>query len=191
MGLFISYSYFIKGFLCTGDGDVGEIVLLVEHPVLRCEFARHPGIATEEVDSGPFETFGFVDGRECEFGWGFGIVVGEELFEGLVEEGQRGDVREREDGSDGGSFVLENFELVSGEFEGLVGEVLAEGEGEGGFVSGFELFAEANEFLANVFALNAAGNASVEEFEGEGDEWCVLAAKDRGGLIGVGGAMLE
>lgn len=75
MGLFISYSYFIKGFLCTGDGDVGEVVFLVEHPVLRCELARHPGVATEEVDGWPFEAFGFVDGGKGEFWWGFGVVI--------------------------------------------------------------------------------------------------------------------
>lgn len=85
-GLFISHGYFIKDFFCTGDGDIGEIVFLVEHPVLGCEFARHPGVATEEVDGGPFEAFRFMDGRECEFGWSFGIVVGEELFEGLKED---------------------------------------------------------------------------------------------------------
>lgn len=67
---------------------------MVEHPVLGCEFARHPSVATKEINSGPFETFGFVDGREGEFGWGFGVVVGEEVFEGLVEEGERSDVGE-------------------------------------------------------------------------------------------------
>lgn len=45
-GLFISHGYFIKGFLCTGDGDIGEVMFLVEHPILRCEFARHPSVAT-------------------------------------------------------------------------------------------------------------------------------------------------
>jgi len=110
-----------------------------------------------------------MDGRKGEFGWGFGIVIGEELFESLIEECQRGDVREGEDGSDGGDFVLEKFELVGGELGGLFREVLAEGEGERGFVIGFELFAEADEVLADVFALNAAGDASVEEFKGEGD----------------------
>jgi len=119
VGLFIGYGDFIKGFLCTGDGDIDEIVFLVQHPVLRRELARHPGIATEEINGGPFETFGFVDGREGELGRGFGIVVGEELFEGLVEERQRSDVGKGEDGGDGGGFVLENFELVSGEFGGL------------------------------------------------------------------------
>jgi len=120
LGLFIGNGYFIKGFLCTGDGDVGEVVFLVEHPVLRRELARHPGIATKEVDGGPFEAFGFVDGREGEFGWSFGIVVGEELLEGLVEEGQGSDVREGEDRSDGGDFVLEQFELISWELGGLL-----------------------------------------------------------------------
>lgn len=86
---------------------------------------------------------------------------------------------------------MELFELVSGELEGLVSEVLAEGKGEGGLVVGFELFAEANEFLANVFALNAARDASVEELEGKGDERCVFATEDGGGLVGVGGAVLE
>lgn len=57
------------------------------------------------------------------------------------------------------------FELVSWELEGLVSEVLAKGKGEGGFVVGFELFAEADEFLADVFALNTARDSSVEEFE--------------------------
>jgi len=132
-----------------------------------------------------------MDGGEGELGRGFGIVIGEELFESLIEECQRGDVREGEDGSDGGSFVLENFELVSGELGGLFAEVLAEGEGEGRFVNWFELFTEADKFLADVFALNATRDASVEELEGKGDEWCVLAAEDCGGLIGVGGAVLE
>ena len=100
-------------------------------------------------------------------------------------------MREREDRSDCGDFVLELFELVSWELEGLVGEVLAEGEGEGGFVNGFELFAETDEFLADVFALNAARDSSVEELEGEGDEWCVLATEDGGGLIAVFDAVLE
>lgn len=169
MGLFISHGDFIKCFLRAGDGDVDEVVLLIQHPVLRSEFARHPGVATEEVDGGPFESFGFVDGRKSELGRGFGIVVREELFEGLVEEGERGDVWEGEDGGDRGDFVLEQFELVSGELGGLFTEVFAEGEGEGGFVVGFELFAEADEFLADVFALNTAEDASVEELESEGD----------------------
>lgn len=63
-------------------------MLLVQHPVLRGKFTRHPGVATEEIDGRPFKAFRFVDGREGEFGWSFGIVVGEELFEGLVEKGQ-------------------------------------------------------------------------------------------------------
>lgn len=82
---------------------------MLEHPILCCELARHPGVATEKVDGGPFESFGFVDGGEGELGWSFGVVVGEELFESLVEERERGDVREGEDGGDGGDFVLEQF----------------------------------------------------------------------------------
>ena len=61
-------------------------MFLVEHPILCCEFARHPGVATEEVDGGLFKAFGFVDGREGEFGRSFGVIVGKELFEGLVED---------------------------------------------------------------------------------------------------------
>lgn len=53
-------------------------------------------------------------------------------------------MREGEDGCDCGDFVLENVELVGGEFEGLIGEVLAEGKSEGGFVVGFEFFTEAD-----------------------------------------------
>lgn len=87
MRLFIGNGYFIKGFFRTGDGDIGKIVFLVEHPILCSELARHPGVATEEVNCGPFKSFGFVDGRESELGWSFGVVVGEELFEGLIEEG--------------------------------------------------------------------------------------------------------
>ena len=166
-------------------------MLLVQHPVLGGKFARHPSVTTEEVDSRPFKTFGFVDGREGEFRWSLGVVIGEELFEGLVEERQGSDVREGEDGGDGRDFVLKKFEFISGELGGLLTEVLAEGEGERGFVIGFELFAEADKFLPDVFALDAAGDSSVEEFESEGDERCVLAAEDSGGLIGVGGAVGE
>ncbi len=166
MGLFISHGNLVKGFLCTGDGDVGEVVFLVQHPVLCRELARHPGVATEKVDSGPFETFGFVDGREGKFGRSFGVIVGKELFEGLVEKGQGSDMRKGEDRGDGGDFVLKLFEFVSWKLEGLVREVFAESKGEGWFVNGFELFAEADEFLADVFALNAAGDVSIEELEG-------------------------
>lgn len=100
-------------------------------------------------------------------------------------------MREGEDGGDGGDFVLEEFELVSWELSELASEMLAEGEGERGFVSGFKLFAKADKFLADVFAFDTAGNASIEELEGKGDEWCVLAAEDCGVLVGVGGAVVE
>ena len=56
------------------------------HPGLGSEGGGHPRVTTEEIDGGPFETFGFVDGRESEFGRRVRIVVGEELFEGLIEE---------------------------------------------------------------------------------------------------------
>lgn len=48
------------------------------------------------------------------------------MFESLIEDGQRGDMWESEDGSDGRDFVLELFELVSWELEGLICEMLTE-----------------------------------------------------------------
>lgn len=45
--------------------------------------------------------------------------------------------------------------------------------------------------MAYVFALNAARDASIEEFKGKGDQGCVFAAEDSGGLVGVGGAVGE
>lgn len=74
-GSIFGYGYFIKGFLRAGDGNVGEVVFLVEHPILGGEFTRHPSVATKEIDGGPFEAFGLVDGRESEFRWSFGVVV--------------------------------------------------------------------------------------------------------------------
>ena len=48
---------FNQVFLCAGNGDVGEVGFLFLHPLKGGKLGRHPGVATEEEDSGPFETF--------------------------------------------------------------------------------------------------------------------------------------
>ena len=56
--------YFNKVFFCPGDGDVDEVAFLSEHPRLSGVARWHVEVAAKEVDSGPLETFGFVNGGE-------------------------------------------------------------------------------------------------------------------------------
>ena len=98
-------------------------MFLFFHPGLSGILARHPGVAAEEVNGGPFETFGFVDGGEGEFarfGW---VVVREEGFNLGIELFDRGNRREPEDGLDRGDLVFEEGEFERGELGGLLGEV--------------------------------------------------------------------
>ena len=54
--LFIFFNEdFNQVFLCAGNGDVGEVGFLLLHPLKGGKLGRHPGVATEEEDSGPFE----------------------------------------------------------------------------------------------------------------------------------------
>lgn len=48
----------------AGASDVDEVVFLFECGWSFGERGRHPEVFTEDVDSGPFEAFGFVDGGE-------------------------------------------------------------------------------------------------------------------------------
>ena len=71
--LFIFFNEdFNQIFLRAGNGDVCEVGFLFLHPWKGGKLGRHPGVATEEEDSGPFEAFGFVDGGEGDAGWGIG-----------------------------------------------------------------------------------------------------------------------
>ena len=56
--------YFDKVFFSTGDGNVDEVVFLCEHPRLSGVTGWHVKVAAKEVDSGPLESFGFVNGGE-------------------------------------------------------------------------------------------------------------------------------
>ena len=60
-GLFFN-SDFIESFLRAGDSDVDEVLFLIFHPWLGGKLRWHPKVATEEVNRGPFETFGLMDG---------------------------------------------------------------------------------------------------------------------------------
>ena len=75
-------------FLRAGNGDVCEVGFLLLHPWKSGKLGRHPGVATEEEDSGPFEAFRFVDGGEGDAGWGIGREWGED---GVDEDGKVGD----------------------------------------------------------------------------------------------------
>ena len=63
VGLFFNCD-FIKSFLRASDCDINEVLFLFFHPGLSGKLRRHPSVTTEEIDSGPFETFGFVNRRE-------------------------------------------------------------------------------------------------------------------------------
>ena len=79
---------FNQVFLRAGNGDVGEVGFLLLHPLKGGKLGRHPGVATEEEDSGPFEAFGFVDRGEGETERGIGREWGED---GVDEDGKVGD----------------------------------------------------------------------------------------------------
>lgn len=74
--------------LGAGDCDVGEVRFLDEHPWEGGKAGGHEGVATEEEDSGPLESFGFVDRGEGE-DWRGGVRRREESGE-VVEEGGEG-----------------------------------------------------------------------------------------------------
>ena len=60
-GLFFNGD-FIKNLLRAGDRDVDEVLFLIFHPGLGGKLRWHPKVATEEVNRGPFEPFGLMDG---------------------------------------------------------------------------------------------------------------------------------
>lgn len=67
-----------EGVLGTGDGDIEEVVFLGDLPGGSGCGVGHEGVASEEIDVGPFESFGFVDGAEGERWWDGGVIIGEE-----------------------------------------------------------------------------------------------------------------
>ena len=62
-GLFFN-SDFIESFFRAGNSDIDEILFLLFHPGLGSVLRWHPEVAAKEVDSGPLESFGFVNRRE-------------------------------------------------------------------------------------------------------------------------------
>ena len=55
---------FIKGFLRASDSNVDEVLFLLFHPRLGGKLRGHPEVTAEEINRGPFEAFGLVDGGE-------------------------------------------------------------------------------------------------------------------------------
>ena len=60
-GLFFN-SDFIESFLRAGDRDVDEVLFLIFHPGLGSVLRWHPEVTAEEINRGPFESFGLMDG---------------------------------------------------------------------------------------------------------------------------------
>lgn len=50
-----------EGMLGAGDGDVDEVMFLGDLPGGSGGGVGHEGVTSEEIDVGPFESFGFVD----------------------------------------------------------------------------------------------------------------------------------
>ena len=55
---------FIESFFRAGDSDVDEILFLLFHPGLGSVLRWHPEVTAEEINRGPFESFGLVNGGE-------------------------------------------------------------------------------------------------------------------------------
>ena len=62
-GLFFNGD-FIESFFRAGDRDVDEILFLLFHPGLGSVLRWHPEVTAEEINRGPFEPFGLMDGGE-------------------------------------------------------------------------------------------------------------------------------
>lgn len=103
-----------EGVLGACDGDIEEIVFLGELPGGCGGGVGHEGVASEEIDVGPFESFGFVDGAEGEDGWDGGVIVGEEGGDLGAEVGEG--MRNGDEGVDAVDAVGELREFVWWEF---------------------------------------------------------------------------
>ena len=140
--------------LRASASDVDEVVFLLDGGGCFGERGGHPKVFTEEVNGGPFEAFGFVDGREGELGCLRICGVGEDVFD-VLEEGFEGGGVSATDGETF-AFVTEGFEGVRGELLGLFLEVFGDEDAELPRSGGVKLFGEVDKGVTDVPSFHAA-----------------------------------